>query len=121
MKGLMVSPRPIFPLIFQSLCAHKISFVQYFTRLICIWNDMTEICAKLSLEGTFMCAPSFLVCAHLTARVRAHSLEGTLTQVKSYDRLLRGDHSTWKGPQCQAQCQAQSLPEELGDRVDSPT
>ena len=29
------------------------------------------------LEGIFMCAPSFLVCAHLTASMR-DSLEGTL-------------------------------------------
>jgi len=32
------------------------------------------------LEGTFVCAPSFLVCARLTTCVRAHThiLEGTL-------------------------------------------
>src|SRR6218665_2485020 len=35
--------------------------------LICICNDMYEICAKTFLEGTFMCAPSFLLCAGLMA------------------------------------------------------
>jgi len=37
---------------------------------------------KTFFEATFMCAPSFLVCAHLTTCVHAqdvHSLEGTLT------------------------------------------
>src|SRR6218665_453952 len=43
----------------------------------CIWNDVYEICAKTFLEGTFMCAPSFLVCARLKACVHTHSLEGT--------------------------------------------
>ena len=33
---------------------------------------------KHFFEGTFMCAQSFLVSAHLTACVHAHSLEGTL-------------------------------------------
>ena len=31
-----------------------------------------------------MCAPSFLVCAHLTTCVRAHSLEGTLIKTKTW-------------------------------------
>src|SRR6218665_1501934 len=30
---------------------------------------MYEICAKAFFKGKFMCAPSFLVCAHLTTRV----------------------------------------------------
>src|SRR6218665_2092465 len=42
----------MFPLIFESLCAHKISCVQHF------------------FKGKFVCAPSFLVCAHLTTCVR---------------------------------------------------
>jgi len=33
---------------------------------------------KTFLEGTFMCAQSFLGCTCLTACVRAHSLKGTL-------------------------------------------
>jgi len=41
---------------------------------------MYEICANASFKGKFMCAPGFLVCAHLTSCVRAHahSLQGTL-------------------------------------------
>ena len=68
--------RPMFSLIFQSLCAHKISFVQHFIRLVCVFNDVYEICAKTFLEGTFMCAPSFLVradCALLMACVHTHA------------------------------------------------
>jgi len=34
---------------------------------------MYEICANTLLEGTFMCAPSFLVCTCLTACVRART------------------------------------------------
>jgi len=30
-------------------------------------------CANALLEGTFMCAPSVLVCAHLTTCVRANT------------------------------------------------
>jgi len=41
------------------------------------------VCAKKIVEGTFMCAPSFLVCTRLTtcvcARTRtAYCLDGTL-------------------------------------------
>jgi len=45
---------------------------------------MCEIRAKLFLEGTSMCAQTFLVCARLTACVRTfvHSLEGTLMASK---------------------------------------
>src|SRR6218665_146257 len=41
---------------------------------------MYETCAKTFFEGTFRCAPGFLVCARLTACVRTHmhSLKGTL-------------------------------------------
>jgi len=39
---------------------------------------MHEIWAKTFFNERFMCAPSFLVCAHLTTCVHAHSLEGTL-------------------------------------------
>ena len=45
-------------------------------------NDVNQMCAKTFLERIFMCAQRFLVCAHLTACVRAralaHTLEGTL-------------------------------------------
>src|SRR6218665_233656 len=82
----------MFPLIFESLCAHKILLCSILPGLICIWNDMYEICTKTFMkgtfmegtfmegtfmegtfmegtfmegtfmEGTFMCTPSFLVC-----------------------------------------------------------
>ena len=60
----------MFPLIFQSLCAHKISVVQHFTRTRLYKNGVYEICAKTFLEGKFMCAQSFLVCARLAVCVR---------------------------------------------------
>jgi len=34
---------------------------------------MYEICANTVFKGKFMCAPSALVCAHLTICVRAHT------------------------------------------------
>ena len=48
--------------------------------LICIWIDVYEICVKTFWKEIFVCAPSFLVCAHLMVCVRmnVHSLEGTL-------------------------------------------
>jgi len=39
---------------------------------------------KTFLEGTFICTPSFLVCARLTTCVHAHSLEGTLVVTSKY-------------------------------------
>jgi len=47
------------------------------TTLIYIYNDIN---ANTFLKGKFVCAPSFLVCAHVTtcARAQAHSLEETL-------------------------------------------
>jgi len=65
----------MFPLIFQSLCAHKISSVQHFTwtRLnleLRVWNNVQ----KTFLERIFMCAPSFLMCARRMTHARAHTL-----------------------------------------------
>ena len=66
---------PIFPIIFKSLYAHTIYFVQHL-GLICICGDVYEICVKTFLEGTFLCASSFCVCAivsrFVSARTRAH-------------------------------------------------
>jgi len=47
---------PMFPLIFQSLCVHKISFVQYFTRTHLylewrIWN----MCKIIFVRSKFSC------------------------------------------------------------------
>src|SRR6218665_2731320 len=76
---------PMFPLIFKvCVCdrAYKISVLcNILPGLICIWNDVYEIIiCKTFLEGTFMCAPSFLVCARLTACVHVHSSKGTLAR-----------------------------------------
>jgi len=43
-----------------------------------VCNAMYEIFVNTFFTGKFMCAPSFLVCAHLTSCARVHSLEGTL-------------------------------------------
>src|SRR6218665_387507 len=76
----------MFPLIFQSLCAVHIRFllcnILPGPGLICICNDVYEICAKTLLEEIFMCASSFLACAHLTVCARMHSLEGTLALIE---------------------------------------
>jgi len=40
--------------------------------LNCIFNYVYEVRAKTFLEGTSLCTQSFLVCAHLTACLRAH-------------------------------------------------
>jgi len=55
---------------------------------------------KAFLDGTFMCVPSFLVCAHLTTFVHAHldsghSLEGTFL-TKRYDSNLDVKHNLGK-------------------------
>ena len=66
------------PLICLSLCAHKSSFVQHFTRTRLYLER--RICAKTFLEGTFMCAPRFFFCAFVSRPMcaHAHSLEGAL-------------------------------------------
>src|SRR6218665_1156961 len=64
-----------FPLSFQSLYAHPISFVKHFTwphilfETTCRGAYELHVCGKRFLEGTFMCAPSFRVRARLTACV----------------------------------------------------
>ena len=54
----------MFPLIFGSLCPHKISFVQHVT-----WNEVYEICVKSIFGGNTMHAPSFIVRARLRTLV----------------------------------------------------
>ena len=48
---------------------------------------------KTFLQGTFMCAPRFLVCARLMTCVYAHSLEGTLmlnfSEFKTISKLFK--------------------------------
>jgi len=79
----------MFPLIFQSLCVHKIPFVQHFTTtLVCTWNDFIHIddtsttCMKyvqkhfskdhLCALQVFLCAlVSRLVCTPTNAQFRA--------------------------------------------------
>jgi len=41
---------------------------------IYIWSGMyeIEICAKVTCKEKFMCAPSFLACAHLTTCVHSN-------------------------------------------------
>src|SRR6218665_1642082 len=62
----------LFPLISQGLRAHT-TFYQSEFGTMCM-----KYVQKTFLEGTFMCAQSFLVCTRLTACVCAHSLKGTL-------------------------------------------
>src|SRR6218665_3402646 len=55
----------MFPLIFKSLCAHKISFVNILPGLICIWNDVYEYVQT----HFFLCAlVSRLLCARTRPR-----------------------------------------------------
>ena len=61
------------PSFFKVCVRIKFPLCNILPGLSCIWIDIYEICAETFLEGTFMCAPSFLVCAHLTACVRTHT------------------------------------------------
>jgi len=47
--------------------------MQHFTRTHLYLPMTCEKMCKTFLKGTFMCVPSFLVCANLTACVRAHT------------------------------------------------
>jgi len=68
----------MFPLIFQSLCAQKISFVQHFTmsHLFLEWNVWNMW--KNIFGRTSMCAQSFTCIGLISPLVRTHSLEGTV-------------------------------------------
>jgi len=71
----------MFPLIIESLCAHKISFVQHFTRThLYLKQCVLNRCKSIFGRNIYVCTRSFLVCARLTACVEAHMhcLEGTL-------------------------------------------
>jgi len=64
----------MFPQIFESLCAHKISFVQHFT----IFSVYETTCMRLCAYNEYwrhiyvrFLNTSFLVCARLTACARA--------------------------------------------------
>jgi len=52
----------MFPLIFKVCVRITFPLCNILPGLICIWNDMYEVCAKTFFEGTFMCAQSFRVC-----------------------------------------------------------
>ena len=73
----------MFPLIFQSLCAHKISFVKQFikTHLYLewrVWNNVQKhVCGRnIYVLSKFSCVPSSHgLCAH------THSLEGALVMI----------------------------------------
>src|SRR6218665_1911941 len=73
----------MFPLLFESLCAHKVSLVQHFTRtrLYILWNDMYEImCKHFKKKHYVRSKVSRVRSSHgLCARAHAHSLEGTMS------------------------------------------
>src|SRR6218665_1335704 len=62
--------QPMFPLIFQSLCTHKISFVQYLARTR-LYLERSVLCGKIFFGRNIYVRPSHGSHAH------AHSLEGT--------------------------------------------
>ena len=76
----------MFPLIFKVSVHMKFLLCNILPGLVWIWNDVYEIVAKAFLEGIFMCAPCFLVCARLTtcmcASTRAQLKMEHWTQVK---------------------------------------
>jgi len=85
----------MFPLIFQSLCAHKISFVQHFTTTHCIWNiAICALCKNIFWRDIYVHYKFSCVCSSysLCARAQAHSLEGTLVlrqKLKKHNILNR--------------------------------
>src|SRR6218665_173487 len=78
----------MFPLIFQSLCAHKISFVQHdtWTHLYLVTACMQ--CLQKHFWKEYLCALQVFLCAFVSRLVcactHAHSLKGTL--LRSRDR-----------------------------------
>ena len=74
--------RTMLTVIFQSLPAHNIAYVQHFTSThLYIERHVGNACKNI-FKGNFVCAPSLFVCAHQTPcvpqRARTHNLEGTL-------------------------------------------
>ena len=63
---------------------------------------MYEICAKTFLEGTYMCAQSFLVCTRVTACVHAHmcSLAGTLVRILRFEKVESGSPDSYDPCPC---------------------
>ena len=68
-----VTRRAMFPLIFLKSVRTKFPVCNLLPALIYVQNDMHETRAKTFFKGKFMCAPSFLVCAHRTTCVRAQT------------------------------------------------
>ena len=88
----------MFPLIFESLCAHKIKFLlcNILPGLICIWKDVYEIMCKhfrkehLCARQVFFCAlVSRLVCARTRAlQLRGNIVDDLFSQVYSLSVLV---------------------------------
>src|SRR6218665_303961 len=84
----------MFPLIFESLCAHKIKFLlcNILPGLICIWKDVYEIMCKhfrkehLCARQVFFCAlVSRLVCARTRAlQLRGNIVDDLFSQVLAF-------------------------------------
>lgn len=47
---------------FLSMCIQVIYLCNILPCLVCIWNNMCEMCANTFLEANFLCIPS-LLCA----------------------------------------------------------
>src|SRR6218665_3615872 len=75
----------MYPLIFESLCAHKISFVQHFTRTHVYGTTWMKLCANILGRNIYVRLKfSSVRSSHgLCASANAHSLEGTLSTTSS--------------------------------------
>src|SRR6218665_1323365 len=71
----------MFPQIFlKSVCTQNFLCATFYLNSSEFGMSCKKYVQKAFLEGTFMCTPSFLVCARLTTCVHTHSLEGKLVR-----------------------------------------
>src|SRR6218665_2158853 len=71
----------------KPVCATKFLCATFYQHSSIYRTTRMIYVQKTFFKGEFMCAPSFLVCAHLMTCVHVHSLEGTLVIV-----VLKNEH-----------------------------
>ena len=77
---------------FSKVCVHiEFLLCNIYQDLSVFGTTCTKLCAKAFFEGTFLCAPRFLVCARhaVCVHAHAHSLEGTLVPSLNKTSLIK--------------------------------